>query len=326
MIDPTTAILANTTAYRARSYIDALSDLMVAIATKDQRATVRARERLNQVMLSTIGTAEVIGASAALRKAAAVHAQMGTARFRASHRELARFAALPEQTILPRVTFEEAVEDMVQRAPTTLKAAAERTAARISQLYSEGRVVAFVRSAEQAVTERVQSLITQAIREGISESISGNLISMGVDRIREETEAWTEGYSRMAFRTNVNTGVTAGRFRQVQDRDVAEVIPALRFDTVGDVDTRPNHQAADGIILRAGNPAWGQLASPLGYACRCSVSFASMPELDRMGRLDGNNQVIESRIPPDAGPDPGFRHGGRPDLFLEGDAGALVLA
>ena len=94
-----------------------------------------------------------------------------------------------------------------------------------------------------------------------------------------------------------------------RDPDVKLAIPALRYTAVGDGDTRPNHEAADGVILAVDNPAWNTMRPPFGYNCRCQLDLMSRPELRRMGRLDAAGKVIESRIPSGAHPDPGFRPG-----------------
>lgn len=255
--------LEDVTGRHARFYRDALADLVVAEATGDREFRAGARERLGDVVTETFGVGEVLGASSVLRGAARERSR--EARLAAERPRLLAFADAPTQSVLPRVTFEEAVEDMVERTPVTIRRAAERTAARIRELYGEGRVVAFVESAEAAVTERVQDLLADALREGIGEAEGGRLIVREVNLVRDRTRAWTEGYARMAFRTNLNTAVTAGRFRQVADPDVREVIPGFRFDAVGDDDTRPNHLAADGVVLQVDNPAWARLATPLGY-------------------------------------------------------------
>jgi SPP1 gp7 family putative phage head morphogenesis protein len=139
---------------------------------------------------------------------------------------------------------------------------------------------------------------------------------MAVDEVAKQSAPWSEGYARMAFRTNINTAITAGRFRQVQDPDIREVVPAFRYDAVGDRDTRDNHRAANGLIMAVDNPAWGQIAPPLGHNCRCSLSLVSVPMLRRMGRIDRAGRVQSDRVPAGAHPDPGFRHGGRPDLMV----------
>jgi SPP1 gp7 family putative phage head morphogenesis protein len=253
-----------------------------------------------------MGMAEVLGASMVLREAIpAAEATVDRTRF-----------AKPKQTLVPKISLTAAVEAMVEKTPVTLRSAAERTAQRISQLYGEKNVVAFAKSAEAAVTKRAQALIAEGIKQGLSGIEGGRRLAMGVNEIRKRTAAWTEGYARMAYRTNVNTAVTAGRFRQVQDQDIRKVIPAFRFAPVGDEDTRDNHMAGNGKILRVDNLAWNRLAPPLGYSCRCQVQLVSLPQLRRMDRVNQNGTIREDRIPRAWHPDEGFRHGGRPDLFV----------
>jgi len=263
----------------ARNYTLAISDMVVAIARNNRPQLADVRKRLAKIIAETMGTAEVLGATQVLRAAAGLREREifrdVFGRYGDQQMHLVKtmgwvqFKDAAIQTILPRVTFVEALQDMVDRTPTVIRNAAERTAKNIARLYGEGAGgiprVAFVRSAEQAVTDRVQSLIAEAIREGVSETEAGKLIRLGVDEIRKKTAAWSEGYARMAFRTNVNTAVTAGRFRQAQDPDIRQVIPAFRFDSVGDADTRDNHDAADGLIFLSSNRVWEFIAPPLGY-------------------------------------------------------------
>tara|TARA_Y100000310_G_scaffold181796_1_gene181827 strand:+ start:139 stop:1101 length:963 start_codon:yes stop_codon:yes gene_type:complete len=309
--------LEDLTGRPSRLYAAAVKDMFAGIVTRNKPAIVDARDAMADLITETMGVAEVLGASIALQKAAAVHKQIGDT-MEADRARMVAFADEPTQTLLPRVTLAEALEDMVERTPVTLRRAADRTAQRISQLYSEGRVIAFARSAEAAVTHEAQRFVARALREGIPSGEAGKALAMSVDKVRVRSAAWSEGYARMAFRTNVNTAVTAGRFRQAQDPDIKAVIPAFRFDAVGDSDTRDNHGAADGMILKVDNKAWNRLAPPLGYQCRCQVSLVSVPQLRRMGRIDQQGNVSESRVPRGAFPDPGFRHGGRPDLLIVG--------
>lgn len=291
----------------ARPYREAVQDLLVAIVMRDRDGVLAARRRLEEVTQHTMGMAELLGARDVLERAATLLPERVNAQ---------RLHFATTQTLIPNVTFQEAVDDFATRVPVTVRRAAERTAERIAQLYGEGRVVAFAKAAEAAVTKRAADLITEAIREGVPEAEAGRAIAMGVDEVRKRTSEWSEAYARMAFRTNVGTATTAGRFRQLQDNDVREVIPALRFDAVGDVDTRDNHAAADGLILRADNTAWNRIAPPLGYNCRCTVAFIDRVTLRRMGRVNPDGSIREDRVPQGAHPDPGFRHGGRPDLLI----------
>jgi len=303
----------------AEPYQRAIEALLSALATKNQIGASIARRQLEDLTIETMGVAEVIGAGELLRRAASVLIEdqsLSRAVFaRSWPLDLRSLIVFRESGFgLAAVTLQEAIDEMIARTPVTLRDASERAGERIRRLYSERRVVGFAKAIEHSVTERVQSLLIQALREGLVEGGAARTITAEVARL--QTKEWTEAYSRMVFRTNVNTAVTAGRFRQAQDPDIRKVIPCFRFDAVGDGDTRTNHRAADGIILRVDNPEWNRIAPPLGYNCRCQVSLMSTPMLKRMGRIDADGNVVESRIPPGAAPDMGFRHGGRPDLFV----------
>lgn len=338
-----TRFLQDVSGRYARLYSAAVSDLFVAHVTDNRAAASDARASLADAIVQTMGVCEVLGASIMLRDAAKLLVPAALAADRVA---MVRFAAgaddenrprgvtpddvpwianeprktagEPTQTILPRVKLSEAIQDLVDRAPVTIRNAAERTALRISKIYSQGANMAFVKSAEATVTKTAQDFIQRMFAEGVPTGTAGKRLAMAVEEVRKKSEPWSEAYARTAFRTNVGTGVTAGRFRMAQDPDIVQVVPAFRFDAVGDSDTRDNHEAADGIILSVDNPAWGRIAPPLGYNCRCQVSHVTRYELQQAGRIDRHGKVVESRIPAEAFPDQGFRHGGRPDLFLGG--------
>lgn len=305
-------LLEDTTARLAGDYIAAFRDYLVARVVGNAPQEREARLRLYDVVREGRGKGEVLGALSALRTAARAEIEEGV-RLRARRENLIAFANTPARKVLSRVTFAEALEDLVERVPVTLRGAAERSALNIAKLYEDasGRgVIGFARAAEASVTKAAQRVISRGVREGIPEREIGRSIAFSVNRIREETEAWTEAYGRMVFRTNLGDAVSKGRQRVAQDPDVRELVPGLRFSAVGDKDTRPNHKAADGVILRADNPAWEWLRPPIGYGCRCEPDLMTRPELRRMGRIDKAGKLIESKIPAGARPDEGFRSGG----------------
>lgn len=307
--------LESLSGHYARFYTEQVRRLFTSVVFNDKPQRVNAREELAQNIADTMGVAELIGAWNVLREVAKIKNARGDV-LRGDRELMLIFA---DQPLIPSVTFDEAVEELVTRAPVTIRNAAERTARRIAELYSKDRVMAFAYAAEEAVTERAQRFIVEALKSGIPEGEAGRRLAMAVDDVRKQSAQWTEAYSRMAFRTNVNTAVTAGRFRQVNDPDIKKVIPAFRYDAVGDGDTRHNHNELDGIILRVDNPEWNKIAPPNGYNCRCQVSLMTLPQLRRANRLYPDGSIIESKIPPGAGPDKGFRKGGsRPDLMMVG--------
>ncbi len=286
----------------AEPYALAVNDLLAALVVGNAPAAADARARLGEVVTETMAFGEVIGAASALRAAA-------------EHPEPVAFAR-PLQKLVPRVTLKVALEDLVDRAPVTMRRAADRTARAIAKLYERGAVMAFARSAEATVTKEAQAFIARAFRLGMTENEAGRKLAKSINEVRKRSREWSDGYARMVFRTNVNTAVTAGRFRMTHDPDVKAVVPAFRLSTAGDVDVRSNHRPADGMILRVDNPAWAKLAPPLGYSCRCRVDHVTRVELEMLGRIDKRGNVRESKIPAGAFPDPGFRHAGRPDLLI----------
>lgn len=307
-------VLEDMTGRYSTAYQGSIEDLFVSYIENDRTMAAGAREQLAERIAETMGICELIGAEQTLQTAADVLTK-DQQLFSRDRENLVLFAQ-PKQNLVPRVTLKEAVQNMVSRTPKTLRVAAERTAQAIAKLYSKGNVVAFVRAAETQVTKAAQAFIAEAIRKGMSEGQAGRRLAMTANEIRKRGKEWSEGYARMVFRTNANTAVTAGKFRQAQDQTVKDLMPAFQLSAVHDSDVRPNHAQADGIILRVDNQAWGRLAPPLGYNCRCSIRHLSIFELRAMGRIDRRGNVKESRIPAGAGPDPGFRHGGRPDLFM----------
>ncbi len=342
----------STSATPARLFTAAINDMLVAVAMDNGPAWNDARRQLGIVARETMGVATVLGAQESLRRAAKLITESDVAfqkgaidftglRSLRDNSLLLTFADGPSQTIVPSVTFQEALINMVERTPVTIRDAAKRTAENIARLYGEGlgniQRVAFVRSAEQAVTKRVQSLIAEAIDKGIPELDftragvlkpgAGSQIKDAVNAIRKKTGAWSKSYSRMVFRTNVNTAITAGRFAQGLDPDIEVVMPAVEFNTAGDSDVRkPSHSAGDGFIALRRNRIWGTHAPPIDYNCRCSVRDVGLPELRRMGRVRGKPTsgftrvglsavfIREDRPDPKWQPNPEFRQGVRIDL------------
>ena len=301
--------LDDLTAKHARHYIDAINNMTAAKAVGNATEVRVQRLKLADVIRETTGTAEVMGASITLQKAAKIISGRG-ASLRGDRSRMIAFADTTIQTIIPHHTFEEAVESMIDRTPVTIRSAAERTGQAIRELYRAATkpIVAFVRAAEAAVTQRAPGLVAELIREGSSEVDAGARLAKDINDMRKRSRKWSSSYARMVFRTNTNTGATAGRFRQARDPDIAEVIPAFRFDAIIDGDTRTNHAAADGLTFKTSDPRWAKIAPPLGYNCRCDI--IEVPAYDL--------KELSTRIPTGAKADEGFGQGGRPDLMLSG--------
>jgi len=305
---------------RADAYVEAMLDIAVAIHMQNKPHARDARLQLEKLTAETMGLGEVLGASMVFRSSADV-----AGRDLAFSKEVGflvdahsqYFAGAATDTIIPRFSFADAIQDMVDRTPVTIRSAAERTATAIRDLYTDGRAVAFARSAEASVTKAVQKQIVAMMKAGSDEIVAGKRIMKSANAARVRSKPWTEAYARTVFRNNVNTAVTAGRFRATKDPAIKAILPAKQFNAVGDSDTRSNHNAADGLIWSVDNPIWSFMATPIGHGCRCGLRDVGVPELRRMGRVLASGAIKQDKLPAKAGPDEGWRPTGRPDFFVE---------
>lgn len=87
---------------------------------------------------------------------------------------------------------------------------------------------------------------------------------------------------RTIFRVNMQTAYAAGSWQQIEDNKTEA--PYLMYDAVDDGQTRPEHRAWDGTVLRADDPWWNDHMPPNGWNCRCSVIQLSGSDLDRIDK------------------------------------------
>jgi SPP1 gp7 family putative phage head morphogenesis protein len=304
----------------ADAYVDAMAEIAIGVMRGNKSHVRDARLDLEKITAETMGMGEVLGASMALRAASAVAGrEMSFAKevgFSVDAHSL-YFASAATDTIIPRFSFAEAVRDLIDRTPVTIRSAAERTAQAIREIYEGGRAIAFARSAEATVTKAVQKAITDMLIKGSDEIEAGRRIMKDANEARKRSRKWTEPYARTVFRNNVNTAVTAGRFRQTKDPAIKAILPAKQFMAVGDVNTRDNHSKANGLIWSVDNAIWAFMSTPIGHGCRCGLRDVSIPELRRMGRVLASGAIKQDKLPAGAGPDKGWRSTGRPDFFVE---------
>jgi SPP1 gp7 family putative phage head morphogenesis protein len=168
-------------------------------------------------------------------------------------RRAARFATQVVD-VVPDVSFDEAIEDLVSREPR-LAASSEE----LAKLYSTEHVFGAVRSIDENMTSRIQKALADVMQRGgsMDDAVA----------VFREVAPWSRSYSETVYRTNLSTAYNAGRFEQASDPEVKDAIPALVFESMDDDRTRPNHKAADGLIAAADDPIWKRLHAPLGYNC-----------------------------------------------------------
>ena len=140
---------------------------------------------------------------------------------------------------------------------------------------------------------------------------------------------------RVIYDTNLRMAHARGRWERIER--VAEARPWLRYVTVQDARTRPDHLAWHGTVLPWDDPFWETHYPPNGWRCRCIVQQLSDDDLEAFGYdpssgpppgsgetrpwFDARNDRTV-RVP--AGIDPGFQHNaGLANLGKE-SAGRLI--
>ena len=216
-----------------------------------------------------------------------------------------QFAASPW---VSKVTFEEAITSLLQREP---RLAAGWEAVQLA--YTTQNAFVLARSASVVLTEKIQLLIAKSMAKG-TVATESEAVAQILAAARSEGQSFTRAYAGTVYRTNLTTAYTAGRIKQAEDPAVRAVTPGFRYDSVGDVDTRHNHQAADGVVALQGDPIWRELSPPLGYNCRCVLALATNAEV-RAAQASGKiNARGLARKPRGAGADEGFVKLGRTDM------------
>ena len=69
--------------------------------------------------------------------------------------------------------------------------------------------------------------------------------------------------------TAVKQGMSAKKWNKIED--LKDVLPMLKYQTVGDARVRPEHAELDNIVKPVDDPFWDSYMPPNGYNCRCDV-------------------------------------------------------
>lgn len=268
-------------------FTDAVTDLARAKLDRfasPQRAEEAVRH-LGDVISASQAVADMMGRRRILIETDSRRARYGLAR-PATYETLI-------SPIVPRVDYEQAIRDLVERDPRLARSASE-----VSQIYNESHGFALAKSADPVVTEKVQGIVVDFLRTGKrSPSVEEGIAKLG---------DWARSYGEVVFQTNIATAYASGRVEMATDPDVVDFVVGLRRYSARDVDTRPNHRASDGITAPAKHQVWVDHGVPGGYRCRCGYDIVDKYQAEREGILGPNGQLVPPRVPQGAFNDRGF--------------------
>jgi len=217
--------------------------------------------------------------------------------------------------LIPRVSWKEAIDDLVTRYPTIVPREIRmletaRVQEWLGELYRK-QGFALARTTRTVVSRRVQQVLQKGMRHdaGLSKR---DILERMLSVAGEHGDEWTQGYAETVFRNNVGRAYTEGIHEQMRDPDVKTVIGALQFVAARDSDTTDICLAAHGTLAPAEHTVWDRRSPPLHHNCRSGLRFVNWVDLERMGALDKDGNVkpyIPNDGPSDPKPQAGF--GGR---------------
>jgi SPP1 gp7 family putative phage head morphogenesis protein len=280
-----------------------LRRLMVdmARAAFNGKGELEAKKRFASALARTMALADVLG-----RKRALEESRTKSQQFRAIHADydgivVARFGVKDAMENPSNDAFEEAFFTLLDREPIIARSREE-----IEKAYGLGQKFAVAKLPEE-LSERAAKQVTIRLWEKVAELGIQGRSPADAKRVLADIGDFSESYAETIYRTNLAGAYTAGRFKQMQDPDVAAVAPALEYTAVGDHSTRKNHKAADGLIAGTKDAVWDRVSPPMGYNCRCDLRIVDKFELKDRGLLKaGEVRMYTPSTFKDAHPDKGF--------------------
>jgi hypothetical protein len=139
-------------------------------------------------------------------------------------------------------------------------------------------------AATEALVSDFQAAVQGAIEQGTTlrdfrKSFDGIVAKHGW--VHNGAPAWR---ARIIYETNLSMAYSAGRYQQMSEPDTLAVFPFWQYVHSGAAHPRQQHQAWNGLTLRADDEFWKTHYPPNGWRCGCRVRPLSSRDMARQGR------------------------------------------
>lgn len=259
-------------------------------------------EKLQRLLAQTLAMASLLGRRRvllAVRAKARAHGHKAAFRAAADRGGCSiQFATDEISPFVPQVEFTEAVEDLLTRYPSLAPGYKA-----VQELYSKGHSFALAKSTNLVLTKKIQQVLQKSIAQGAGLAKTRDVIA--------NLGGWTRAYSECIYRTGAATAYMSGVVAQMDDPDVAEVMPAMQFIGRSVPPSDVNCTAAVGLIASTKDPIWNKYAPPFHFNCGHGLSGVDRWELKERGLLTKQG-TVRIYTPPNfaaAGPLTGFGKG-----------------
>ncbi len=146
-------------------------------------------------------------------------------------------------------------------------------------------------------------------------------------RVRGKSKSWFQQQVRQfakleakhvetVFRTNVESAAGAGRWKQYNDPDVADLFYGYTYVSRRSEHTRPLHRLMHGFSAVKDDPVWPIVWTPNGFNCQCKVRPLRLHQAKAVGIVDGRGRVISRRI---------FANPRQEEVVLAAESGSTVI-
>lgn len=167
-----------------------------------------------------------------------------------------------------------------------------------SDVWQEAHARAFsvAGAASQALLGDFRAAITKALEQGTTlaefRADFDNIVARN-GWAHNGTPGWR---AQIIYETNLSTAYAAGRWSQLTEPETLAAFPYWQYVHSGAQHPRKQHQAWNGLTLRADDPFWRTHYPPNGWKCGCRVRPLSGRDLARAGKREADRApAIEMR-------------------------------
>lgn len=144
--------------------------------------------------------------------------------------------------------------------------------------------------ADQRLIEKIRDALAEIVgKGGTAENFRAAVAQLTSEAGVSELSAFNLD---VAFQIAAQKAYALGRYEQMREPTVMEVLPIWQYWTVGDDRVRPEHRVLHMFAARAEDPVWLKIYPPNGFGCRCSV----VPVLKSEAPADASESGME-RLP-----------------------------
>ena len=129
--------------------------------------------------------------------------------------------------------------------------------------------------------------------KALSELVGVN--AANYEEFKKEAMKYLDTYNKNYLRTEYNTSRSVGRsvsqWKRINEKK--NILPLLKYQTVGDLRVRPTHETLDNIIRPIDDSFWKTYYPPNGWNCRCIAQQMAEGEVSNMDDFIKPNDVPE---------------------------------